>query len=118
MPHPIRNIGLGYLGGRLPALQHRLGDEPLEVRQDQEIGMVAGRDRTEVRETVPERRAERRADERVLDRDAERDRVAHHRVDVAVVGDVLRLPVVGAERDARRAVLGEQGQQGVQVARR
>ena len=48
---------------------------------------------------MPERRVERRADERVLGRDAEGDRVAHHRVDVAVVRDVLGLAVVGAERD-------------------
>ena len=100
-----------------PALQHDLGNEALEVGQHEQVGVVAGRDRAEVREAVPERGAERRADERVLGRDAERDRVAHHRVDVAVVGDVLRLAVVGAERDPRRPVLGEQRQQRLQVAR-
>ncbi len=30
------------------ALQHRLRDEPLEVGQDQQVGLVAGRDRAEV----------------------------------------------------------------------
>ena len=42
---------------------------------------------------------------------AERDRLAHHRVDVAVVGDVLRLAVVGAEGDALRAVLEHEREQ-------
>ena len=42
---------------------------------------------------------------RVLGRDARGDRLAHHPVDVAVLGDVLRVAVVGAERDAVRAEL-------------
>ena len=100
------------------ALQHELRHEALEVGEHEQVGLVAGRDRAEVREAVPGRRVERRHDERVLGRDAGRDRVAHHRVDVPVVGDVLRLAVVGAERDPRRPVLGEQRQQRVQVARR
>ena len=37
--------------------------------------------------------------ERVLGRDARRDGLPHHPVDVAVVGDVLRVAVVRAERD-------------------
>ena len=66
-----------------------------------------GRDRAEVREAVVDGRVERGHHDRVLGRDAERDRIAHDRVDVAVVGDVLGLAVVGAERDPVRAVLGE-----------
>ena len=60
----------------------------------------------------------RRHHERVLGRDAERDGVAHHRVDVPVLGDVLRLAVVGAERETIRSVLGDERQQRAQVARR
>ena len=66
---------------------------------------------------MPERGAERRADERVLRRDAEGDGVAHHPVDVAVACDVLRLPVVGAERDPAGPVLGEQRQERLEVTR-
>ena len=46
-----------------------------------------------------------------------RDRLAHHPVDVAVVGDVLRVAVVGAERDPAGPVLLDEREQGVQVAR-
>ena len=85
----------------------------------EQVGLVAGRDRAEVRRARATSAGLSVAQhERVLGRDAGRDRVAHHRVDVAVVGDVLRLAVVGAERDPARAVLGEQRQQRVQVARR
>ena len=66
---------------------------------------------------MPQRRTERGADECVLRRDTESDRVAHHRVDVAVLGDVLGLAVVRAERDAARPVFGEERQEGLQVAR-
>ena len=106
------------LGDRQARLEHRLRQEPLEIGQEQEIGLVAGRDRAEVRQAVPRRRVQRGAHERILGRDPGRDRIAHHPVDVAVVGDVLRLAVVGAERDAAGPVLGEQRQQRMEVPRR
>ena len=59
---------------------------------------------------------ERRHHERVLGRQAERDRLADDRVDVAVLGDVLGLAVVGAERHPVRAVLERERQQRAQVA--
>ena len=118
VPHPVGHLRLGDLCGRTAALEHGLGHEALEVGQDEQVGVVAGCDGTEVREAVPERRAERRRRQRVLRRDAERDGIAHHRVDVAVVCDVLGLAVVGAERDPSRAVLGEERQERLQVARR
>ena len=49
--------------------------------------------------------------------DACRHGSSHHRVDVTVDRDVLGLPVVGAECNPVRPVLGEQRQQRVQVAR-
>ena len=55
--------------------------------------------------------------ERVLGRDAGADRVAHHPVDVAVLGDVLGVAVVGAEGDPARAELVHERQQRLQVAR-
>ena len=88
-----------------PALSTSVGHEPLEVGEQQQVGLVARRDRAEVGRARAKRGVQRRADERVLGRDPGRDRVAHHRVDVPVVGDVLRLAVVGAERDPARAVL-------------
>ena len=48
---------------------------------------------------------------------AERDRVADDRVDVPVVGDVLGLAVVGAERHPVGPVLERERQQRAQVAR-
>ena len=68
-------------------------------------------------EPVPLRRVEGRHHDRVGRLDAGGDRVAHHAVDVAVVGDVLGVAVVGAEGDPTRAVLGDERQQRLQVAR-
>ena len=94
--------GVGWdLVDRAAALEHDLGNEALEVGQEQQIGLVAGRDRAERLEPVPERRMVRRHHERVLGRNPVRHRVADDRVDVAVLGDVLRLAVVGAERHPR-----------------
>ena len=81
-----------------PRLSTSSGSKRLEVGEQQQVGLVAGRDRAEVREPVPGRRVERRASRaRPRARCRPRPR-AHHRVDVALVGDVLRLAVVGAER--------------------
>ena len=115
--HPVGHGGPRPLGDGRAVLQHQVGHEALEVGQHEQVGAVAGRDRAEAPEAVPEGRVERRADERVLRRDAEGDGVAHHPVDVAVVRDVLRLAVVGAERDPAGAVLGEQRQERLEVPR-
>ncbi len=111
-------LARGPLGDRRTVLQHQFRHEALEVGQDEQVGAVAGRDRAETLQPVPQRGIERRADQRVLRRDPVRDRVPHHPVDVAVVGDVLRLSVVGAERDPPGAVFGEQRQERLEVPRR
>ena len=49
--------------------------------------------------------------------DAGRDRVAHHAVDVPAVDDVLRVAVVGAERDPAGPELRDERQERVEVAR-
>ena len=116
MAYPVGHFGLGDLRRRPSALQHGVGHERLEIGEDEEIGAVARGDRAEVLQAVPGRGAVRCADERVFGRDSERDGVAHHRVDVAVVRDVLRLAVVGAERDPPRPVFGKQRQKRLQVA--
>ena len=117
MADPVRHLSAWPLRDRPPVLQHQVGDEPFEVGQDEHVGAVPGRDRAEPLEAVPERGVERGADQRILGRDPEGDGVADHAVDVAVVRDVLRLAVVGAERDPSRPVLRKQRQQRVQVAR-
>ena len=65
---------------------------------------------------MPLRRVERRHQERVLGRNPVGHRLAHHPVDVAVVGDVVRVAVVGAERDPARPELLDERKQGTQVA--
>ena len=118
VPNPVGHRRARDLLDRLAALQHELRHEALEVAEQQQVGLAPGRDRAEMVEPVVVRGVVRRHHERVLGRDAELDRVAHHRVDVPVLGDVLRLAVVGAERDAVRPVLGDERQQRAQVARR
>ena len=95
-----RRAGTSSIGR--PRLSTSRRREAHEVGEDEQVGTVAGRDRAVAAQAVPERRVVRRHDDRVLGRDAERDRLAHHAVDVACVGDVLRVAVVGAERDAPR----------------
>ena len=109
--------GRGTSPIRRPDLSTSSGSNALEVGEQQQVGLVAGRDRAVLAQAVPERRVERREHERVLGRDPGRDRAPHHRVDVPLVGDVLGLAVVGAERHPRRAELGDERQQRVEVAR-
>ena len=108
---------MGDLVDLLAPLQDERRLEPLEVGEDEEVGLVAGRDRSQLVEPVPERRVVGPQDERVLGGDAERDRLAHHAVDVPVLGDVLGIAVVGAEGDAIRAELVHEREEGEQVAR-
>ena len=117
LAHPLGHLGPRDVLDRAAALEHELRCERLEVGEQQEIGDVAWGDRPVAVEPVPLRGVEGRHHDRVCRLDARGDRGAHHAVDVAVVGDVLRVAVVRAERDATRAVLGDEGQQRVQVAR-
>ena len=105
----------GNLGDRPTRLEHGVRYEALEVREQQQVRRAPRRDCSELSEAVPQSRVERRADERILDGHAGGDGIADHRVDVAVVGDVLGLPVVGAERDPARPVLEQQREQGLEV---
>ena len=108
--------GLRDLPHRPACLEHELGHEAFQVGEDEEVRLVAGRERSEVAQAVPLGRVERGHDERVLRCHACRDRRAHHRVDVALLGDVLRLAVVGAEGEPVRAELVDERQQRVEVA--
>ena len=66
---------------------------------------------------MPERGMMRGHRQRVRGRDAERDGVAHDRVDVPVLRDVLGLAVVGAEGHPVRPELRDERDQRAQVAR-
>ena len=107
---PVGHRDRRDLVDRPPALEHELGHEGLEVVEDEDVGPPARRDRAEVVEAVVGGRVERRHHDRVLRRQAERDGIADDRVDVPVVGDVLRLAVVGAERHPVRPVLERERQ--------
>ena len=89
----------GISRDRAARLQHELGDEPLEVGQDEQVGLVAGRDGAEVARPCQSAGFSVAQTSASSGGIADRDRVADHRVDVSVVGDVLGLAVVGAERD-------------------
>ena len=93
------------------------GTKRLEVREQQQVGLIAGSDRAEMAQSVPLRRVEGGEQQRVLRRDPVRDGGAHHRVDVPLVGDVLGIAVVGAERHPPGPELGDERQQRVEVPR-
>ena len=91
-----------------PLLQHDVGLEADQVGQDEQIGLIAGRDRAELPEPMPRRGVVRGEHDRILRRDSGRHGLAHHAVQVAVVEDVLGVAVVGAERDRARAELRDE----------
>ena len=66
---------------------------------------------------MPLRRVSRGHDDRVLGRDPGLDRDPHHPVHVPGVGDVLRVAVVGAERDPAGPELLHERQQRAEVPR-
>ena len=117
MLDPLGHVGLRDLLDRSSPLQRELGLEALEIRQEQEVGLVAGGDCAEMPEPVPARGIDRGKHDGIFGRDAGGNRLTHHAVDVAVLGDVLRVAVVRAERDAVGSELLHQRQQGVKVAR-
>ena len=117
LPHPLRHVRPLDLADRTAALQHEVGTEALQIREHEQIGLVAGSDRAEVAQSVPECRVQRREHDSVLGSDPGLDRLTHHAVDVSVVDDVVGIAVVRAERHQRRPeLLGERDER-VQVAR-
>ena len=108
MLHPLRNLGPRDLADRPPRLEHGLGLEAHEVRQDEQVGLVTGCDRAHAPQAMPDGRVPGCEHDRVLGCDARGDRLPHHAVDVAVRGDVLGVAVVGAERDVGGSELGDE----------
>ena len=81
----------------------------LEIVDDDEIGAPAGRDETAVPQPEDARgRDPRRAVGRERRR-AELDRGADEKIEMAFLGDVERIAVVGAEGDEGRIALGDDG---------
>ena len=117
MAHPLGDLGRRHVLDGPAALQDELRDERLEVGEEQHVGDVARSDRAVLREPVPLGRVERRHHQRVGRVDARGDRVADHAVHVPVVGNVLRVPVVGAEGDPAGAVLLDERQERPEVPR-
>ena len=113
---PVGNRRVRDLVHRPTRLQDDVRHESLEVGQEQQVGLVAGRDRAEVTEPVPCGRVERGHHERILGGHAECDCLTDDRVDVTVLGDVLRLAVVRAEREPVRPELGDERHERLQVA--
>ncbi len=105
------------VGDPASVLQHRLGHEVDEVGEDEHVGPVAGCDSAMSHQPVAQSRVQRGHDDRVLGSDPRADGLPDHLVDVAVVRDVLRIAVVGAERDAVGAELLRERQEVEQVPR-
>ena len=112
---PLRHLGARNLLDPAAALQHELGPEALELRQQQRVGLVAGGQRAQMVESVPERRVQGCEHQRVLGADPGCDGVPDHAVDVAVFGDVVGVLVVRAEGDPRGSELHDQGQERPQI---
>ena len=105
LAHPFGDLDPRDLLDRTTVLENRGRLEGHEVGKKEEVGDVAGRDRTMSKQPVPDRRVVRRHEQCVLGCDSRCHGLANHSVDVARVGDVVRVAVVRAERDAPRSVL-------------
>ena len=114
--HPLGHRRRRDLARGPPRGQHDVGDEPLEIGQHEQVGPVGGGHGAEARKSVPCRRVQGCHHERIGRVDALGDGVADERVHMPVGGDVLRVAVVGAERDPARAELARERDQRVQVA--
>ena len=117
LAYPLGHCHRGHVLDRQAALEHDVGREADEVGQQEEIRLVAGGNRAEVVEPVPLGGVERGQQKGVLGRDAGGNRLAHHPVDVTVLGDVLGVAVVGAERHPAGPVLEHERKQRLKVAR-
>ena len=86
-----------------------------EVVDDDKIGAPAGRDQSAVPEAEDARGRDRRGAIGGERRRAKLDRGADHEVEMALLRDVERIAIVGAEGDERRVSLGDDGAKRVQV---
>ena len=89
--------------------EHRRDRAGFEIVDDDEVGAPAGRDQAAVAQAEDARGRYGRGAIGGERRRAEPDRGADQEVEVALLGDVERIAVVGAEGDERRIALGDQG---------
>ena len=88
-----------------------------EIVEHDQVGAPARRDQAAVAQPEDPRRGNAGGAIGGERRRAERDRGADHVVEVALLGDVERIAVVGAEGDVGRIALGDDRRQRVQVLR-
>ena len=81
----------------------------LEIVDDDEVGAPAGRDKPAVAQAEDARGGNRRSAIGGERRRAEPDRGADEEIEMAFLGDVERIAVVGAEGDEGRIALGDDG---------
>ena len=86
---------------------HRLHRALLEVADQNDIGAAAGRDHAAVLEAEGIGRRPARGAIDVVQRPAEGNQRAHHVVEVALLGDVERVAIVGAQAAHARRILVE-----------
>ena len=106
---PLGDCDLRDRGRGRPAFKTRSGTKSLEIREHEEVRLVAGSDGPQMVETVPERRIQGGDHEGVRRGNPECDSIPDERVHVPVVGNVLGLAVVRAEGDPARAELLTRG---------
>ncbi len=94
---------------------HRLHRALGEIADQHDVGAAAGRDHAAVLEAEGIGRRPACGAIDVVQRAAERDQRAHHVVEVALLGDVERVAVVGAQAAHARRVLVEDFGQRMQV---
>ena len=97
-----------------PAGDHLLDAAFVEIAQEHDVGAPARRDEAAVAQAEGVRRRTARRAVDGMARPAERDQRADHEIEVALLADVERIAVVGAERHERGGVfvqhLGERMQ--------
>ena len=124
--HPVgsRRVGDGVgedltlLGDERTRVPDRRRLEGREIIEREDVGLVSGAERAEMKEVVVLGAVDRGHHERVLDGDARRDGKSHAIVDVPEIADRVGFAVVGTERDAVGSVLEHAGYQRRQVLRR
>ena len=104
--------------GLRTAFEHHPRLEADEILQHHDVGLIPGCDRAEVGKAVVLRRVQGCHHERVLRTNAVCHRDAQHLVDVPLVDEENRLPVIGAEHASLGPVLEDQRKQVDEVASR
>jgi hypothetical protein len=101
--------GEGFVADRLAVLDHRGYGARVEIGEQHDVGAIAGCDQPAVAQAEAARRRPRRGAIDVRRGRAARDGAADQVVEMAFLGDVERIAVVGAEAEERRRDLVDEG---------